>query len=127
MQLALVAFWIVVPSLIEALLLRAAVASSNRFWRSSYPLREPAFRATLTTMLVANILGAVAGPYLFSDLTPWRQLLIAITVKWLVVGVWLVDEYRVSIDRVLVVIGLLILYFFLLSLVFVIPYALTNY
>lgn len=75
-------------------------------------------------MLAANMLGMVVGPYLFSDLTLLRQILIAITVKWLVVGLWLADQYRTSIDRPLIVVGLMTLYFFLFSLLFTIRYAL---
>jgi len=122
MQFALIAFSVIVPSLIEALLLRAAVATSNRLWKSSYPLKEPTFLAALNTMFVANVIAALVAWFLPTEWSLLKKVLLSGTAKWLFVGLSFADQYRTSIDRVLVIIALVILYFVLLSLLFAIPY-----
>lgn len=126
-QFALLAFWVVVPSLIGALLLRAATASVNRFLKPQPPLTEPSFAFGFTTLVLANIGGAILFYFLPSTIPFAGKAAIAIFVQWSYVCFVLQGELQNSLAMALLVVTLQFVYSFVISLIFLIPYALFNY
>lgn len=116
-----IAFWIVLTSLVGALLLRAAVATSNRFRKSSNSLKELTFLACLNTMFFAGVIDTLLVWLLPANWSPLPKVLVAMSAKWLFVGFSLAEQLQTSIDRVLEIIGLLFLY----VLLFLLPFAIT--
>ena len=124
--IAFVAFWIILPSLVGALLLRAAVATSNRLRKSSDLLKELTFLACLNTMFVACLIDTMLFWFLPANWSLPSKVLVAFSAKWLFVCFSLAEQLQTSIDRVLVIVGLLFLYIFLCLLPFAVAYLLVS-
>ena len=126
LQLPFVIFWLVVPSVIEALLLRAAVASVNRLLKPQPSLIEPSFGLGLATLLIGNI-GAAILCYCLPSTIPFpAQIAIGVVAQWIYVCLVLKDHLRNSIALAVSVVILQFIYMFGISLIFAIPYALLN-
>ncbi len=121
-QLIYLALLLVVPSVVEALLLRAAVATWNRLSRRRFPINELRFGFGFFLMLGANIVAAL-GIAIVPDsiMTLWKYP-VALLIKPVIVCVVLKDQFRLSFARAAEIAALQFVYFVLLTLLIVFLY-----